>query len=133
MVFLKPLGPSGLQTTARELQTTFQNVWAAYVAHVLFFCHLLLLFDAGFSGCVLFFLLFVLLSLPLLRFNVVYGVAFVAAASCCCYCLCCCFCLCSGVAVVEKPNPHLQFVLFFLLFVPLLLLLLRLLFWVADR
>ena len=51
------------------------------------FCHVLLLLDAGFSCCVLFFLLFALLLLPLLRFTVVYGVAFVAAASCCCDCL----------------------------------------------
>ena len=34
------------------------------------FCHFLLLCDADFSCCVLFFLLFVLLLLPLLRFNV---------------------------------------------------------------
>ena len=29
-----------------------------------------------------------------LRFTVVYGVTFVAAASCWCYCFCCCFCCC---------------------------------------
>ena len=42
------------------------------------FCHFLLL-DAGFSGCVLFFRLFVLHLLPLLRFTVVCGVAAVFA------------------------------------------------------
>ena len=60
---------------------TFQNVCTACCFFVLFLS-LLLLLDAGFSSCVLFFLLFVLLLLPLLRFAVVYGVAFVAAASC---------------------------------------------------
>ena len=49
---------------------------------VLFVLLLILLLDAGFSCCVLFFLLFVLLLLPLLRLTVVFGVAFVAPASC---------------------------------------------------
>ena len=43
------------------------------------FCQFLLLPDAIFSCCVLFFLLFVLLLLPLLQIPVVFGVAFVAA------------------------------------------------------
>ena len=52
---------------------TFPNVCSAFVAFCLPF---LLLLD------VCCFLLFVLLLLPLLRFAVVYGVAFVAPASC---------------------------------------------------
>ena len=56
-----------------------------------FFCHFLQ-FDAGFSCCVLFFLLFVLLLLPLLRFAVVFGVAFAVFA-----------------AAVGKPNPRCNF------------------------
>ena len=64
---------------------TFQYVHTdfAFLVFATFCCWLLPVFLV-----VCFFsLLFVLLLLPLLRFTVVFGVAFVAAASFCCYCL----------------------------------------------
>ena len=58
---------------------TFQNVCSDFAAFcAVCFCHFLLLLAAGFSFCVLFFLLCVLLLLPFFRFAVVHGVAFVA-------------------------------------------------------
>ena len=56
-------------------------MFARLIVVFVLFLPFLLLLDAGFSCCVLFFLLFVLLLLQLWRFAVVDGVAFVAVAS----------------------------------------------------
>ena len=67
------------------------------------FCHFLLLLDAGFSCRVLFFLLFVLLSLPRLRFCCCFW-CFAFAVLCAATAFCC-FCGCFfGSPTVEKAT-----------------------------
>ena len=125
--------------------STFQNVCTAFVAFFVLFLSCFLLLDAGVSCCVLFFQLFVLLLLPLLRLTDVSGVdfvaAFVAAAVAAALgslmknpplqlltkCLCC-FSCCLLLFFLPFVMPLLLFFMFVFVLLLLLLLILRVFF-----